>query len=94
LNGEAETFEITHPFHPLKGKVFPLVKCHRNWGEERAYYRDETGELCSLSLAWTNLAKTDIFVHISAGRSVFRVTDLLELVRLLALGSDQPDETK
>ncbi len=76
-------FEITHPFHPLKGRVFPLVKCHRNWGEERVYYHDEAGELCSMPLAWTNLVKNDPFVHISAGRSAFRVSDLLELARLL-----------
>ncbi len=35
------------------------------------------------ALAWTNLVKNDPFVHISAGRSAFRVLDLLELARLL-----------
>jgi len=93
-NGEAGTFEVTHSFHPLKGKIYPLVKCHRNWGEERVYYQNEAGELCSLPLTWTNLAKTDLFVQISAGRSAFRVTDLLELARLLAIMKEEPEGMK
>jgi len=84
LNGEAETFQVTHPFHPLSGKVFVLVTCRRNWAEERVYYHNEAGDLCSLPLAWTSLARIDPFVSLAAGRSVFRVTDLLELTRLLA----------
>jgi len=94
LNGGTETFEVTHPFHPLTGKIYPLVKCHRNWGEERVYYHNDGGELCSLSLAWTNLAKIDLFVHISTGRSVFRVADLLELGRQLAVVSEQSKGAK
>jgi hypothetical protein len=78
----------------MRGNVFPLVKCHRNWGEERVYYRDEAGELCSLPLAWTNLAKIDPFVTISATRSVFRISDLLELARLLAIVSSQQEMPK
>jgi hypothetical protein len=91
LNGEAETFEVTHPFHPLNGKVFALVKCHRNWGEERVYYQDEAGEPRTLPLAWTSLAQIDPFVSISAGRSVFRVSDLLELARLMKSVCDQQE---
>jgi hypothetical protein len=81
LNGEAETFEITHPFHPLSGKTFELVTVRRNWGEERVYYQDETGALHSLPLAWTSLAPEDPFVSLAAGRSAFRVVDLVELSR-------------
>jgi len=58
------------------------------------YYDNEGGELCSLPLAWTNLAKTDPFVQISAGRSCFRVADLLELARLLAIVSEQAEGVK
>jgi len=67
-----------------------LVTCHRNWGEERVYYHDEAGALHSLPLAWTSIAAEDPFVSLAAGRSAFRVTDLLELSRLLAcLGGRQ-----
>jgi hypothetical protein len=84
LNGEVETFQVTHPFHPLSGKTFVLVTCRRNWGEERVYYHDEAGTLCCLPLAWTSLAPIDLFVHVSAGRAAFRVDDLLELSSILA----------
>ena len=48
------------------------------------YYQDEIGSLHSLPLAWTSLAPEDPFVSLSAGRSAFRVVDLLELVRRVA----------
>jgi hypothetical protein len=93
LNGEAQTFEITHPFHPLYGKIFPLVTSHRNWSEERVYYQNEAGILCSLPLAWTNLVPVDPFVNIGAGRAAFRVSDLLEMARLVkVLKGEKTDE--
>ena len=61
-----------------------MVTRRYNWGEERVYYHDEGGKLCSLPLAWTSLAYVDPFVSLAAGRSAFRVTDLLELSRLVA----------
>ena len=49
------------------------------------YYHNEVGRLCSLPLAWTNLAFVDPFVSLASGRSAFRVTDLLELSRLVTV---------
>ena len=92
LNGEAETFQITHPFHPLSGKDFELVTCRHNWGEKRVYFHDETETLCSLPLAWTSLAPVDPIVSLAAGRSAFRVTDLLELARLVAFLAGELEE--
>jgi hypothetical protein len=91
LNGEVETFQVTHPFHPLSGKVFVVVTCRRNWAEERVYYHNEAGDLCSLPLMWTSLGRIDPFVSLAAGRSVFRVTDLLELGQLLAYLTQQQE---
>jgi hypothetical protein len=54
-----------------------------NWGEERVYFYDADGRLAALPVAWTDVFSPDPFVAISAGRSSFRVTDLLELVRLI-----------
>jgi hypothetical protein len=48
------------------------------------YYHDEAGRLCSIPQTWTSLAPVDPFVKLAAGRSAFRMTDLLELVRLVA----------
>jgi hypothetical protein len=83
--GEAQTFEVIHPYHPLYGQRIELVVVRHNWAEARAYYHDENGALRSLSLEWTDLAPVDPFVDMSAGRALFRVTDLLELTQLVAV---------
>lgn len=75
---------MTHPFHPLYGKTFGLVTCRHNWGADRVYYHDERGELRSLPSAWTSVVAEDPVVTLGAGRSAFRVADLLELSRLLS----------
>ena len=28
-SGEAQTFRVTHPFHPLRGQTFQLVDCRQ-----------------------------------------------------------------
>lgn len=71
-----------------------LVVCRQNWGDERVYYQDESGALCSIPRAWTSLAPADPLVHLATERSAFRVADLLELARLVTFLSreqKQPD---
>jgi hypothetical protein len=66
-----------------------------NWGEHRVYYHDQEGHLCSIPASWTTLAALDPFVAVAAGRSLFRVADLLALARLcaqLAGGVPEPEE--
>jgi hypothetical protein len=54
------------------------------WGEDRVYYHDETGRLRRLPAAWTSVAAASPFEVLSAGRSHFRLDDLLQLVTLIA----------
>lgn len=75
---------VTHPFHPLHGREFELVDRRRTWGEDRIYYYDR-GALKRMPAAWTSAATPDRFVAVSAGRSLFRVADLIELANLVAL---------
>ena len=77
---------MTHAFHPLFGRELSLVTYRQNWGEDRVYYHDDEGRLCSLLAAWTSLSPADPFVTIAAGRSPFRVEDLLELCRWMDAG--------
>jgi hypothetical protein len=92
-NDEQQPFQVTHPFHPLSGKTYNAEMCHKAWGEERVYSHNEAGELVSIPLAWTNLAPQDPFVHFGEGRAAFRLSDLLEIVRLLkTLCSEETDE--
>lgn len=79
---EQRRFRVTHPFHPLFGREFELVHCRQCWGEDRVFYLDEGEELRSLPARWTSAVADDPLVVISAGRSMYRVADLLELAKL------------
>src|SRR5208282_460707 len=84
LSGASQTFRVTHPFHPLCGREFTLVTYRRDWGGHRVYFHGDTGRLASLPAQWTSLFPVDPFVAVSAGRSPFRIQDLLELSQLIA----------
>ena len=79
---------ITHPFHPLHGREFVLVERRNAWGEERVCFHDDAGRLRRLPAAWTSAAAPNAFEALSAGRSHFRVEDLLRLVALIARQSE------
>jgi len=68
----------------LFGREFELLQYRRCWAEDRVFYRDGDGELLSLPASWTSAAADDPFVAISAGRSPFRVVDLLGMAELVA----------
>ena len=51
----------------------------QNWGEDRVWFHDKNGHLQSVPTSWTDAAAVDAFVVVAAGRSLFRVVDLLEL---------------
>jgi hypothetical protein len=60
------------------------VTYRRNWGEHRVYFHDDMDRLVSLPGPWTSVFPADPYVVISAGRSPFRVQDLLKLSQLIA----------
>ena len=75
---------ITHPFHPLFGQEIDFVSRQQRWGEEWIIYRDPDEYLLWLPARWTSVEAEDAFVVVSAGRSHFRVTDLMDLAALIA----------
>ncbi len=79
---------MTHPFHPLFGREYDLIQYRHFWGQDRVVYVDESGEARSLPARWTSAVADDPVVVVSAGRSYYRVADLLELVKLV-LGTDR-----
>ena len=60
-----------------------FVVARRTWGEDRVFFFDEDGVQRSLPRAWTDAADLDPFVALAAGRSPFRVEDLVALVGLI-----------
>jgi hypothetical protein len=78
-------FRITHPFHPLCGTEYELVTRRLTWGEDRVFYYDLDGSLKSLMANVTDVAAVDAFDRVSAGRSAFRMDDLLDLHHLIGM---------
>jgi hypothetical protein len=79
-----QTFTITHPFHPLSGRIFPLLAQRFAWGEERVFFADpQTQQIRSLPLAWTSLAPPDPFLVVAGGQTVLRLKDLQQLAQFL-----------
>ncbi|MAE71940.1 MAG: hypothetical protein CME06_15920 [Gemmatimonadetes bacterium] len=74
---------MTHPFHPLYGREYELIQYRHFWSEDRVVYVDETGAARSLPAGWTNAVSDDPAVVVSAGRSHFRLADLVELTQLV-----------
>lgn len=74
---------MTHPFHPRAECEYVVVAVRSTWGEDRVFFLDEDGIVRSLPAAWTDAAEPDPFVVVAAGRSPFRVDDLLALAGLL-----------
>ena len=76
---EGRLFRVIHPYHPLFQQEFEAVTFRQNWGEDRVWFHDNNGRLHSVPTAWTDAAPVDPFMVVAAGRSLFRVVDLLEL---------------
>lgn len=75
---------MTHVFHPLFEREFELVQRQHTWGGDRVYFHDDSGRLTSLPARWTSVVAPDPFVVVSAGRAMFRVSDLLAMTELCA----------
>ena len=73
---------MTHPFHPLFEREYELINYAHCWGDDRVFYAGESGQMTSLPARWTSAVADDPFVVVSAGRSHFRVAELLELARI------------
>jgi len=74
---------VTHPFHPLAGRDFDLVVRRNNWAEDRVFFFGDDGQLRSVPAGWTDVDPEDPFVVVAAGRSPFRLDDLVSLAALL-----------
>ncbi|MGE5768864.1 MAG: DUF5372 family protein [Betaproteobacteria bacterium] len=82
-SGGPQTFRVTHPFHPLRGRIFQLIECRQTWGEYRVFFQDDLGDLRRLPQQWTDLGPADPTLIVGADRAHFRYDDLCRLVDLL-----------
>jgi hypothetical protein len=82
-NFNNKTFRIIHPFHPYKDTEFEIDQVRNVAVERRVFFFNQKGRKSSVPLDWTDIGPQDLFVVLSAGRALFRVEDLLGLVRLV-----------
>jgi hypothetical protein len=82
-NVNNKTFRIIHPFHPYKDTEFEIDQVRNVAAERRVFFFNQKGRKSSVPLDWTDIGVQDPFVVLSAGRALFRVEDLLDLVRLI-----------
>jgi hypothetical protein len=78
-----KAFRIIHPYHPYRNIEFEIDSLRRIAYEYRVLFFNAKGRRSSVPLDWTDIGPKDPFVAVSAGRSLFRVEDLLGLVRLI-----------
>jgi hypothetical protein len=83
-NSIGEKFQVTHPFHPLRGEEVEAEGRTGRWGEERVWFRTAGGDLRTIPLRFTSWAGMEPYVEVGGGRSWYRANDLMELVRLIA----------
>jgi Family of unknown function (DUF5372) len=74
---------VTHPFHPWAGREFVFIALRQNWSEDRVVLLDEQSREHSLPVGWTDALEPNPFVVMAAGRSPFRLADLVALRRLV-----------
>jgi hypothetical protein len=63
--------------------MFEFVSVRQTWLQQRVFFLLDDGTLTSVPAAWTDVAEPDAFVAVAAGRSPFRVEDLLALAELI-----------
>jgi hypothetical protein len=83
---------VTHPFHPFSGRRAICVGERYNRAGRRLLLRFDDGAICSVPPQWTDVIAPDPEIIMGHDRALFRVTDLLELARLVArLATHRPD---
>lgn len=75
---------MTHPFHPLRGRLLDVVDRRRGQDGEYVYLEVDGQQVRRLPAAWTSLGCVDPFVVVAAGRSLFRADDLARLAEVVA----------
>jgi hypothetical protein len=75
--------EITHPFHPLRGHRFAVLKKRRVSGVEMLSLRNSFRGVNSVPREWTDLAEPSPYAGLENQALVLDVWRLLELAELL-----------
>jgi len=75
--------EIRHPFHPLRGQRFEVLKTRRLAGLDTLILRDLAHGSFSIARSWTDWAEPDPFDVLGLPPQRLKAESLLELVVLI-----------
>lgn len=75
--------EVCHPFHPLQGQRFPVLKTRRLSGRETLILREPTRGSVSVLREWTDWAEPSVLTVPGEQPRRFALEPLLELVKLV-----------
>jgi hypothetical protein len=75
--------EIRHPFHPLRGQGFEVLKKRRVAGVDTLILRESKQGSFSVAREWTDWADPNVYEVLSFPPRRLEVESLLELVTLL-----------
>lgn len=79
----ARLVRITHPFHPFSGQQFVCIGERYNRYGVRLLLQIDDETVCSVPPQWTDRVAPDLEIVMGEQRALFRVTDLVELARLI-----------
>ncbi|WP_390620618.1 DUF5372 family protein [Neorhodopirellula pilleata] len=75
--------EITHPFHPLLGKRFPILKTRTVSGVESVILKGSESGTFSVPRQWTSIRSTDCYEDAEVPPTILRLERLIEMAALL-----------
>jgi hypothetical protein len=77
--------EIRHPFHPLRGQRFEVLKRRRLAGVDTLIVREPEFGSISIAREWTDWADPSVYDGLSCSPRCFDAEPLFELVTLVEL---------
>ena len=80
---------ITHPFHPLHGREFAILKSRRVHGVETLVLQGTAGGTFAVPLAWTDQAEPSLWELLEKDPPIFHAPFLWTLVELIGSLSTQ-----
>jgi hypothetical protein len=75
--------EIRHPFHPLRGQSFPVLKTRRVAGVETLILRGLERGTFSIAREWTDWADPDPYAALGLSPRRWDLDLLMDLAKLL-----------
>jgi hypothetical protein len=86
---------VTHPFHPLRGKRFPVLKVRRAGGREVLSLFDEQKGTIALPREWTDQAPPSMLSGVLPSQApLLHPAYLIQLRELVELLNKRIDDAK